>query len=115
MIAARTTSIVSAELARDFEIGDGLLVARWNGFGPANVEAIGVVVSVTASKECTVEWVQVKFDLPELDSSRPGSQFWKQKKPTFTFVPGVAEEFGLWQCFARHMLDPLAALRGAVP
>ena len=66
-------------------------------------------------KEREVEWVRAQFEIWMPERPRPGGQFWSQAKPTFNFVDGVAEEFGLWQCFARHMPNPFAALRGPVP
>ena len=115
MVAARTSGIVSEDLALEFRRGDGLVVASWDGFGPGRVEALGVVIGIDAAGRRQVEWVSVQFEIPLADRPRPGGQFWSQAKPTFKFADGVAEEFGLKQSFAKHMTDPFAALRETAP
>lgn len=110
MIANRTTGIVSTDLSIKFKRGDGLVVASWDGFGPAKVEALGVVVDIVgSSRQREVKWTSVQFELPRSD--RCGGHFWKQ--PTFAFAETVAEDFRLKEFFSKFLTDPFAGSRGA--
>ena len=108
MIKSRSTAIVRAAHVLPFGRGHGLVVAGWDGFGPAKVEALGVVVDIDASGKRDVAWSRVQFDLPP--SELRGAHFWQQ--PTFKFATTVAESFRLKQFFVEHVTDPFAIARG---
>ena len=110
MIAKRTSGSLDTELAREFSMGHGLLVASWTGGGSATVEALGVVVEVSASGQRKVEWTRGPIELPMPDMG--GGSFWSQPKPTFRFAKNVAEGLGLKEFFGKHVKDPFAASRG---
>jgi len=104
MIASRSTAFVSAELALPFKRGHGLVVGGWDGFGPAKVVALGVVVDINSSGQPEVEWTRVQFDLPP--SELRGAHFWRQQ--TFKFASTVAESFRLKQFFLEQVRNPFA-------
>ena len=108
MITNGTTGVVDAELAgKGCTKGHGLVLASWDGSEFSKVEALGIVIGVSASGKREVEWTRGPFELRMPDMG--GAHFWKQA--TFKFAKTVAEGFGLTEFFRKRCKDPFAASR----
>ena len=101
MLKTGTVSCSDPDLAMEMEVGDGIVLARFNESSQSGeVRALGVVTSSPGSRgtQC-VDWIRVT---ETLHPSTQGMRYWRQTKPYFCFDPPVVKRYRLPEMFQRH-------------
>lgn len=101
MLKSGAITCSDPDLAMEVEVGDGIILARFNESSQSGeVRAIGVVTSSPGSRGAlTVDWIRAS---ETLHPSAQGMRFWRQSKPYFRFAASVVRGYRLPEMFQRH-------------
>lgn len=101
MLKTGTVSCSDPDLALELELGNGIILARFNeGTQSGEVRALGVVTSSPGSRGAmAVDWIRAT---ETFHPSTQGMRFWRQSKPYFRFAASVVKGYRLPEMFQRH-------------
>lgn len=101
MLKTGTVSCSDPDLSMEVEVGDGIVLARFNeSTQSGEVRALGVVTNSPGSHGALgVNWIR---GTETLHPSTQGMRFWRQTKPYFRFAASVIKGYRLPEMFQRY-------------